>query len=137
MKKFAVLFLFILINAGCSDSGASKNKDRFFKDVPPKQAYELILENKENSDFVVLDVRTLQEYQAGHLPGAIRIDFYSENFRAGLGKLDRDKTYLVYCRTSNRSGQAVSMMKEIGFRKVYHLIGGIVAWNGEDLPLER
>jgi phage shock protein E len=77
---------------------------------------------------ILIDVRTPQEFAAGHLDGAINIDFYDPNFRSEIAKLDPKKQYAIYCRTGNRTGQTLTMMKTLGFTNVTDLKGGIVAW---------
>ena len=103
-------------------------------DITPEKAHALIQDNKGNRDFVILDVRTLEEYADGHIENAVNLDYYSDTFKDELNKLDKSKTYLVYCRTANRSGIAVGMMKELGFREVYNMLGGIVRWEADGLP---
>lgn len=76
---------------------------------------------------VLLDVRTPSEFKGGALPKARNLDIYSATFSAQVEKLDRDKTYFVYCRSGNRSGQACSLMSRQGL-KVFNLAGGIGAW---------
>ena len=102
--------------------------------VSPAKAAELMKKNGANPEFVVLDVRTPEEYRDGHLEGAVMIDFKSNGFKEELQSLDRGKTYLVYCRTERRSGSAIAMMEEMGFRNIYHLTGGIKAWEKEGFP---
>lgn len=77
---------------------------------------------------VVIDVRTPEEYGAGYIAGARNIDFRGEGFVSELEKLDKKKPYALYCRTGNRSGQALALMREMGFTDVADLDGGIVAW---------
>jgi rhodanese-related sulfurtransferase len=98
------------------------------ENVTPAEAARLMEGNGANPEFVVLDVRTPEEYRDGHLEGAVMIDFRSNGFREKVEALDREKTYLVYCRTGNRSGSAISMMEEMGFRRIYHLADGIKGW---------
>lgn len=69
------------------------------------------------STIVILDVRTADEYQAEHVKGAKNIDFYAANFQAQISKLDKNKSYVLYCRSGNRSGQATHMMKQLGFQQ--------------------
>ena len=66
-----------------------------------------------------------EEFSDGHIENAILIDFHSEDFRDEIAKLDREKTYLVYCRSGNRSRQAIDILYELGFQEVYHLSAGI------------
>lgn len=77
---------------------------------------------------VVLDVRTPEEFAAGRLNGAQLLDFQSAAFVDELGALDRDTPYLVYCRSGNRSAQAVAKMQELGFTTVFEMAGGVTAW---------
>lgn len=70
------------------------------------------------ADAVVIDVRTPEEYGAGHLEGAQNIDIYAADFKDQIGSLDRDDKYVVYCRSGNRSGQAKEIMEQMGFTDV-------------------
>lgn len=78
----------------------------------------------------VLDVRTPEEIQEGHLPNAIAYDFKAPGFETKLASLPRDKAYLVYCRSGGRSAKTVEMMKSLGFPEVYEMKGGILAYKG-------
>lgn len=82
---------------------------------------------------VVLDVRTLEEFNEGHLEGATMLDFYRPDFAIELAKLDPDVPYLLYCRSGNRSGQTAEFMRELGFADVADVQGGILAWNESGL----
>jgi rhodanese-related sulfurtransferase len=86
-------------------------------------------------DLVVLDVRTPEEFAEGHLEGAVLVDFYAADFADQLAALDADVPYLVYCRSGNRSGQALGVMEQLGFTSVVDVDGGIVAWTGAGLPV--
>ncbi|HET7645605.1 MAG TPA: rhodanese-like domain-containing protein [Candidatus Limnocylindria bacterium] len=67
---------------------------------------------------VIIDVRTPAETADGMLAGALNIDFQAPDFRERIGQLDRDASYLLYCRTGNRSAQAAAVMAELGFADV-------------------
>jgi rhodanese-related sulfurtransferase len=86
---------------------------------------------------VVLDVRTPAEFADGHLAGAVNIDIQDPGFQSTISELDRHTTYLVYCRSGNRSKAATDYMRGLGFSTIYELDGGIVAWNAASLPLDR
>src|SRR3990170_8831789 len=101
--------------------------------LQPTDAQALIA----TDDVEVLDVRTPEEYAEGHIDGATLIDFYEPDFANRIAELDRSAAYVVYCRSGNRSGQAVSLMKEQGFTAVNDLDGGVTAWSAADLPLTR
>lgn len=76
---------------------------------------------------VLLDVRTPAEFQSGSIPKSVNIDVMSSDFILKAEKLDKSKTYFVYCRSGNRSGQAVSVLNKLGL-KAFNLVGGIGAW---------
>ncbi len=77
---------------------------------------------------VLLDVRTPEETAEGMIEGAAQLDFEAANFEAEVDKLDKSKTYLIYCRSGNRSGQASKLMAEKGFKSLYNLEGGYLGW---------
>ncbi|MDG1570715.1 rhodanese-like domain-containing protein [Robiginitalea sp. M366] len=81
---------------------------------------------------VILDVRTDQEVEEGIIPGAIHLDFYQgAGFLEEIDKLDKAKSYYVYCRSGNRSGQACALMQSRGFGRTYNLMGGMMEWEGD------
>jgi len=80
---------------------------------------------------VILDVRTSPEYVLGHLIGSINLDFRSPSFRDEIARLDRDKAYLLYCRTGRRSARAAMLMISLGFMELYNLTKGIEQWQRE------
>jgi rhodanese-related sulfurtransferase len=127
-SRLAYHLILLLICAtsiiGCERDATS---EQVIEKISSQQAFELFEENKDNEDFVIIDVRTPEEFTTEHLPGAININFSSPTFRDELNKLDKSKTYLIYCRSGNRSGQALTIMKELAFKEVYDA-GGISDW---------
>jgi rhodanese-related sulfurtransferase len=101
------------------------------------KAQKLIKEHTGKADFVILDVRTAEEFAEGHLAGAVNLDVQSPDFEKRLRLLDRNKNYLVYCRTGNRSRRATLAMEALGFRSIFHMNEGIVMWKQQNLPLVR
>jgi rhodanese-related sulfurtransferase len=89
----------------------------------------------QEADVVILDVRTKSEFNEGHIANSINIDFQSDTFLNEISKLDKSKTYAVYCRSGNRSGQAVSKMTNEEFISLYNLNGGVIDWAGAGYPL--
>jgi len=110
---------------------------RIIEDITTQEAFTLIQNNKNNPDFVIIDVRTPEEFASEHIENALNIDYYSETFRDELNKLDKNKTYLVYCRSGGRSGNASTIMKELNFREAYNMLGGINVWKSEGLPTTK
>lgn len=91
---------------------------------------EEIISGGEN-EYTILDVRTKKEYDDGHIPNAVQIDFYSPQFKDEIAKLQKDKTYYVVCRSGSRSGKTCGMMVELGFKRVFNLEGGMLRWTGD------
>lgn len=104
-------------------------------DLTPQAAMQRIVELGDKPDFVLLDVRTPGEYNKGHIQGAKLLDYYHRDFLKRLKTLDREKNYLLYCRTGNRSGRTLTVMGKLGFKRAAHLAGGIVAWQGKGYSL--
>lgn len=135
--------IFLLASCGGTDSGADATDpapttesalagDAIAR-VSVDQAAALV--EDPPTGLVVLDVRTPEEFTQGHLDGAELIDFYDPNFADRIAELDRTTPYLVYCRSDNRSGEALAVMDELGFTSVVDIEGGIVAWIAADLPI--
>jgi len=133
-----ILSIFLFSNA-CSLSIPKHHKkahqSEIYKNIKPAQARKLIKENKDNPNFVILDVRTEREFKNGHLKNAKNIDFFSNSFQDSLKKLDTSNMYFIYCKGGNRSSKALSQMKEMGFQKIYNLLGGITRWQKEGYPI--
>lgn len=88
---------------------------------------EFVEKYNNTPNAVLLDVRTPSEFSSGHIDKAVNIDFQDSSFVSEIKKLDTTKTYFVYCRSGNRSGQAISIMKSNGIKNIYELSGGIIS----------
>ena len=86
---------------------------------------------------MILDLRTPGEFSSGSLNDAVNIDYYGSNFKAQIAELPRETPYLIYCRSGRRSGGTLEFMRSEGFKEVYHLEGGVLAWRRAGLPLHR
>jgi len=140
MKK--ILFMAVLVMAVCAFALPpsilrAQGKGAEYRDLSPPEARELIGKRSGDPGFVLLDVRTPKEFEAGRIEGAVMVDYLSPTFREEMGKLDRGKTYLVYCRTGNRTKGALKTMLELGFRDLLHLDGGITKWKEAGFPTAR
>ena len=76
----------------------------------------------------IVDVRTVEEYDSGHLKGAINYNYYDPGFNSLISNLDTEIPVFVYCQLGGRSEEACSLFKDAGFENVYDLKGGIIAW---------
>lgn len=116
MKKAITLIALITLLAACSSAKSSPTK------ISATEAKEMM----ESQEVVIVDVRTLEEYQSGHIEGAILIP--NEGITSEPMELpDKDAVILVYCRSGNRSAQASDKLVQLGYTKVYDF-GGIIDW---------
>jgi rhodanese-related sulfurtransferase len=108
---------------------------RSYGKIGPDEAAAVILALQDDARFVLLDIRTPEEVETEHLPGAVNLDSRSAGFENELATLDRELIYLIYCRTANRTGQAFDLMTQMGFTKIYDLQGGILLWRELGHPI--
>lgn len=113
--------------AGCSSDGTE------VVDIGADRLVEVATAN----DAVVLDVRTPEEFAAGHVAGAVNIDVSAPTFADQIAQLPTDATYLVYCRSGNRSAQAAAQMVEAGFVDVYNVDAGLPTLAAAGVPLTQ
>lgn len=124
-----------LVSSACQ-SNNSKNSDQISGDILAKDAFQMIQDNLNNESLIILDTRTPDEYNRGHLQNSLFIDFSSPSFKLEIEKLDKNKKYLIYCHSGGRSKTTLNMMKKLGFKEAYNMIGGIVAWSKSGYPLD-
>jgi len=105
------------------------DKEEYY-DITVLEAKELI---DETPDLVILDVRTVSEYEENHLENAINIPIDELPIR--LDELNKKDKILVYCRTGNRSSTAIEILIEAGYTKIYHMYEGISAWIQKNYPI--
>lgn len=84
---------------------------------------------KSTDKVQIVDVRTPDEFHSKHLDNAVNIDYNDPNFKSEIGKLDKSKPTFIYCLSGGRSGAALTQMKELGFKEVYNMKGGMMKWN--------
>lgn len=113
---FLLLGILVLLTA-CGNAG--------YKNVSTEDAKQLI----DNNEVVVLDVRTPDEFQEGHIPNATLIPL--QELENSLNEIDKEQTYLVVCRSGNRSAQASQILSSNGFSNIYNMTGGMNNWGFE------
>ncbi len=125
--KHIILALFALITLTACSQTAQRNdtKDQTVVMLQPQEFKNQI----ESDDVILVDVRTPEEYNEGHINDAMNIDFMNDTFAEEIQKLDKTKPVYIYCRSGGRSGEAAKEMSELGFEKVYDLSGGIKNYN--------
>jgi rhodanese-related sulfurtransferase len=129
MNKYLVFFPVILISLFSIYAQAQTIK----KLDPPSFEKKL----KERTEATLLDVRTSGEYAQGHIANAKLFDIYSNDFRNQVNKLDKSKPVFVYCKAGSRSSSAVGILSDLGFKEIYDLNGGIIAWQKEQRPIVK
>jgi rhodanese-related sulfurtransferase len=143
MKKFPVYFLFLALAATWARSQPSTNSEPKGPAVaarpgPPKKVeveeFEKLWQDKKN---VVLDVRTKQEFDAGHIPGAVNLDVNAPGFTNKVAALDTNKVYLVHCAAGRRSANACDQMSRLGFSHLIDLAPGFRGWEKAGKPVEK
>ena len=119
IKTIICLFLSILFFTSCKSKQESNQNEESFKNITVE---EVIILLDANPDIIVIDVRTPDEIaQTGAIENSINIDFKASDFKEKISALDKDKEYILFCKSGNRSGQASKIMAEMGFSNINNL----------------
>ena len=91
----------------------------------------------KSGKYTVIDVRTKEEYDAGHIKGALNFDYYNDDFEEKIEEAlkDKDKPYIVYCRSGMRSLYSAEILEELGYTNVTNMKGGFLAWQSAGKPV--
>ena len=132
--KRAFLFLCLVITLSFVQS-CTETKAGEIEQITVEQMSEAL----EDTSIALIVVRTGQEYLTGHLKNSHNICVTDDDFEEKAASLDRDKPVYVYCKNGGRSARAAEILKEMGFKKIYDLEGGIVLWeeSGQDTEKEQ
>ena len=133
-KHFYTFFTGIIIAIIFSSTAMAENN---YSDITVNKAANMIEQMSSDAPIVILDVRTKGEFDSGHLNDALNLDVKSASFKEKISKLDKDKTYLVYCRSGKRSKRAQNIMKELHFKKAINMLGGFIAWQKSGQPFSK
>jgi rhodanese-related sulfurtransferase len=101
------------------------------------EADSIIVANRGNPDFVILDIRLQHEYDYARIADAVSFDLMTGTFPRKLDRLEKQKTYLLYCNADDRSPEALDLMERKGFAAAYRIGGGLIAWVEAGFPIER
>ena len=134
-KKIACFGILLCALAGLSAGCSSGNQD--IRNITAEESDSLYIANRGNPDFVVVDVRTPEEWSRARIEGSINIDQMADTFPDEIDKLDKTRLYLIYCTDAKRSVEALALMKQKGFKTVYEIEGGVIAWALAGYPVER
>ena len=111
-ETILILISFFTLTAliGCEDAPPDPVA---IKNINAQEGYKLIEENKNNPNFVILDVRTPEEFNAGHIKNAVNIDYKNPDFKENVDKLDKSKTYALYCHSGRRAVASSDIMADL------------------------
>jgi thioredoxin len=139
MKKTLILFIFAVITFACGNnnqaqqSAGANSGGATVENVDVKKFKELC----DAGNGIILDVRTPDETARGHIAGASLVNIYDKDFADKINLMNKNKEIYVYCKVGGRSSQAAQILAENGFKKVYNLNGGIMAWEASNFPVEK
>lgn len=125
MKKYIFLLLLVFMLAGCSASPDSQNSG--YRQITMDEAVTLM---EEETDYIILDVRTPEEFKEGHIPDAVNVPNETIDEEEISELPDKEQMILVYCRSGNRSKQAAEKLAALGYTNIIEF-GGINDWIGE------
>lgn len=113
---------------GASTADQNDVQKVIFEKIDVIKAKDIIAQSAET--IKIIDIRTSEEFLAGHIEKSANIDYYG-SFEEEIEKLDKNNKYLIYCKSGNRSGQALKIFEKLGFKEVYDLEGGYIAWTAQ------
>ncbi|HRP58191.1 thioredoxin domain-containing protein [Agriterribacter sp.] len=121
---YIFFFAFFSVNISAQEAG--------IRLLPPK-AFAQTLDSTAQKQ--IIDVRTPEEFQSGHIATAKNINIYDTDFKDRLKKLNKEEPVFVYCKVGGRSAKAAKILRELGFTNVYDLQGGMMAWESNKFPV--
>jgi phage shock protein E len=123
MKTTVKLMLFVLVTVlEISCDTKSQSQSEAIKVLTPTEFKE------KSANQTIIDIRTPQEFNQGHIEGAVNINFYDSNFIDQIAKYDKNQPIFIYCRSGNRTSPASRKMADFGFTQINDLEGGILYW---------
>lgn len=132
MKKLASIFLMSILFLSATAQTANTQVVTNLS----AQRFKTVIESDKNA--IIIDLRTPDEIaKKGFIKGAIFIDYLSKDFEKELAKLDKTKTYYIYCAAGGRSGDCAELMEKQGFKRVYNLEKGLSDWITKGFPVEK
>lgn len=124
MKRILPLFLLLLLLTGCGGTASNASSENDYQQISQEEAKEMM----DTQDVIILDVREQDEYDSGHIPGAVLLPEGTIDEETAAEVIpEKDSTVLVYCRSGNRSKTASSALAELGYTNIYEF-GGINTW---------
>ena len=126
---FAALIALLFFNISLAGCKTQESKPASITNVTAGQVYKML---SSGEDYFILDVRSKEEFDSGHIEGAYLIPVSELENR--LAELPKDKPVIVYCRSGNRSTSAANILLEKGFKEIFNMTGGITEWQSNGFP---
>lgn len=136
MKCSIKIIVFAILAAG-NLSCDLKSQEKKSQESAVIQVVDALKYNEMKTGEILVDIRTPEEFNNGHLENAVNINYFDSNFLEQLNKFDKSKAVFIYCRSGNRSAKASAKLKAAGFSKVVDLKGGIKSWQSNDLKVVK
>lgn len=134
LPVLVMISLFVSCNTNNSqEEGAADNEAKVITLVNIVEFHELL---EQQEELQLVDVRTPKEFELDRIPGAVNIDYWADDFASRAALLDKNKPVALYCAAGRRSAEAASKLKEMGFKKIYDLDGGMRAWHTGPPPAQ-
>lgn len=134
-RRFTTITALVLLLAlvGCKGM-EQKEREPLLVQVTTERAHEMI---ESGGDYLILEISTAEECsEEGTIENSINIDFFGDDFRDQVDKLDKSAAYILFCRSGKRSAKALIIMEELGFLEVYEVAGGVYAWEEKGFKME-
>ena len=129
-----LLIAALVLSGACSKEEGPESPGQVIEDISLEEAFTLMEDNRGSDDFIIIDLRSTEEYASGHIEEAINLDYGSSDFFEALDELDREGFYLIYSHGDDVSGQVLDTMAGLGFTEVYNMLGGMEHWEEIGLP---
>ncbi len=129
-----MLIAALVLSGACSKVGGPESPGQVVEDISLEEAFTLMEDNRGRDDFIIIDLRSTEEYASGHIEDAINLDYSSSDFLEALDELNRERVYLIYSYSDDVSGQVLDVMAGLGFTEVYNMRGGMERWEEIGMP---
>jgi len=129
-----LLIAALVLSGACSKVGGPESPGQVVEDISLEEAFTLMEDNRGRDDFIIIDLRSTEEYASGHIEDAINLDYSSSDFLEALDELNRERVYLIYSYSDDVSGQVLDVMAGLGFTEVYNMRGGMERWEEIGMP---
>jgi rhodanese-related sulfurtransferase len=126
----AALIALLFFNISLAGCKTQESKPASITNVTADEVYKMLSSNK---DYFILDVRSKEEFDSGHIEGAYLL--HVSELENRLAELPQDKPIIVYCRSGSRSTSAANILLEKGFKEIFNMTGGITEWQSKGFPV--